>query len=214
MYQPAFFQENDPEKLAALAREIQFACLVTADSGALHTVHAPCVVKGTPGDLSVEFHVAKANPHWRLPPDAPTVAIFQGDQTYIHPGWYPTKAETGKAVPTWTYVTVHMHGQLEVIDNRDDLARHLDELTAFNEETRDEPWSVADAPESYTNRMMAGIVGLRLRVQRIEGALKLNQHKNAADQLGVIAGLRGSGPAATRVADRMAAARQETGDLE
>ena len=29
--------------------------------------------------------------------------IFQGAEGYITPNWYATKAQTGKAVPTWNY---------------------------------------------------------------------------------------------------------------
>ena len=213
MYQPDFFQENDRDRLAALAREIQFGCIVTGEGDSLYATHAPCLIRQDGDELFVEFHVAKGNRHWQIDPDAPTVAIFQGDQSYIHPGWYPTKAETGKVVPTWTYVTVHMHGRLEPITDAGELERHLVDLTARNEESQPEPWAVSDAPRPYTERMMAAIVGMRLRVERAEGALKLNQHKSEPDRTGVIAGLRESGPLAARVADRMDRAGRGPGDL-
>ncbi|MCI5078198.1 FMN-binding negative transcriptional regulator [Oricola sp.] len=212
MYQPAAFQENDPAKLAALAREIQFGCIVTGEGDALYATHAPCLIREDGGRYLVEFHVAKANRHWQIDPAAPTVAIFQGDHAYIHPGWYATKAETGKVVPTWTYVTVHMHGRLERISDPRELERLLADLTDLHEQAQPQPWAMSDAPRPYTERMMNAIVGLRLHVERAEGALKLNQHKNDADQDGVIDGLRGSGPLASRVADRMDRTRQNLGE--
>ena len=208
MYQPAFFREEDPRILAEAAQRIQLACIVTNAGGQMHATHAPCVVRQADGDLTLEFHVAKANPHWQLDLSGQSLAIFQGEQSYIHPGWYPTKAQTGKAVPTWAYVSVHLHGALEIIDDPAELRRHLDDLTALNESGRAEPWEVSDAPGDYIAKMSRAIVGLRMRISRAEGAWKLNQHKNEDDHLGVLAGLNGAGANAMAVAASMAQARQ------
>ena len=207
MYQPAFFREEDPRILAEAAQRIQLACIVTNAGGQLHATHAPCVVRHSDGELTLEFHVARANPHWQLDLSGESLAIFQGEQAYIHPGWYPTKAKTGKAVPTWTYVTVHLHGHLEIIEDAAQLRRHLDDLTAFNEAGRAEPWQVSDAPADYIEKMSRAIVGLRMRVERAEGAWKLNQHKSEEDHFGVLAGLNAAGPAAMAVAASMAQAK-------
>lgn len=207
MYQPAYFRVEDRAALIEAAQRIQLACIVTGAGSEMHATHAPCLVRLDGDDPCLEFHVARANPHWQLDLSGPSLAIFQGEQSYIHPGWYPTKAKTGKAVPTWTYVSVHMHGTLEIIDKADELRRHLDELTAFNEAGRAEPWQVSDAPADYLDKMSRAIVGLRMRVARIEGAWKLNQHKSEEDHFGVLAGLNESGPAAMAVAASMAQAR-------
>jgi transcriptional regulator len=57
--------------------------------------------------------------------------------------------------------------------------------------------------------MKRGIVGMRLRVARMEGAWKLNQHKNEADHSGVAAGLREVDTASARVAELMDQARNK-----
>jgi transcriptional regulator len=207
MYQPAFFRVEDRAVLIEAAQRIQLACIVTGAADEMHATHAPCVVKFDDDDIHLEFHIARANPHWQLDLSGPSLAVFQGEQSYIHPGWYPTKAETGKAVPTWTYVTVHMHGMLEVIDNPDELRRHLDELTAVNEAGRPDEWHVSDAPHDYIDKMSRAIVGMRMRVTKVEGAWKLNQHKNEEDHLGVLAGLKESGANAVAVVASMAQAR-------
>ncbi len=115
--------------------------------------------------------------------------IFQGPQAYIHPGWYESKAEHGRVVPTWTYVMVHAHGTLEAMETEAELLAHLTQLTTQNESTREKPWAVSDAPEKYIQGMTRAIVGLRMKVERLEGSWKLNQHKNEADRLGVQSGL-------------------------
>ncbi|WP_306120011.1 MULTISPECIES: FMN-binding negative transcriptional regulator [unclassified Roseitalea] len=214
MFQPDEHRLDDPRAIAEAARAIQFACIVTSSGGALHASHVPCIVKHEDGATAVEFHLARANPHWKHAMDGPTIAIFQGEQAYIHPGWYPTKAETGKAVPTWNYVTVHLHGTLEAMRPGEELHRHLEELTDLNEAHRTEPWAISDAPERYIETMKRGIVGLRLKVTRAHGAIKLSQNKNDADHAGVVAGLTAAGGAAGSMAAQMAdiRGRQDTGE--
>ena len=56
-------------------------------------------------------HVARANPLWRnLGNGASVLTIFQDAGGYITPSWYASKKETGKVVPTWNYVAVHVEG--------------------------------------------------------------------------------------------------------
>lgn len=137
-------------------------------------------------------HVARPNPHWERA-GGPTVAIFQGPQSYISPSWYPTKRGHGRVVPTWNDIAVHAHGTLEVVDDEAWPLAHLDDLTRENEDMRAAPWQVADAPAEFIRGFTRAIVGLRLRVTRAEGAWKLIQHRSEADRLGTIEGLEAEG---------------------
>ena len=60
-------------------------------------------------------HVARANPIWRA--EGRVLAVFTPVDGYVSPGWYPSKQEHGRVVPTWNYVTVHAHGPAEFRDN-------------------------------------------------------------------------------------------------
>lgn len=202
MYRPPHFVQDDIGVLASAIRDIQFAALVTPTPDGIQATHVPMVVHPgkTAAETVLETHVARPNPHWRAATDAPSLAIFQGPQAYVSPSWYPSKAEHGKVVPTWTYVTVHAHGRLEAIHDEAWLARHLDELTRQNEAGRDEPWEVTDAPPEFIGALSRGIVGLRLTLTRLEGAWKLNQHKTVADREGTARGLAQSGEMGARLA--------------
>ena len=188
MYAPHQFREERRDILVAAMREIQLAAVVTSGPDGLVATHVPVVVREQADDLVLEFHVARQNPHWQLA-GANSLMIFQGPQAYIHPGWYESKAEHGRVVPTWTYVMVHAHGLVEAMQTEDELLSHLNQLTDQNEARREKPWSVQDAPEKYIHGMTRAIVGLRMTVQKLEGSWKLNQHKNEADRTGVISGL-------------------------
>ena len=188
MYAPHQFREERRDILIAAMRDIQLAAVVTSGPDGLVATHVPVVVREQADDLVLEFHVARQNPHWQLA-GANSLMIFQGPQAYIHPGWYESKAEHGRVVPTWTYVMVHAHGLLEAMQTEDELLAHLNQLTDQNEARREKPWAVQDAPEKYIHGMTRAIVGLRMTVQKLEGSWKLNQHKNEADRTGVISGL-------------------------
>jgi transcriptional regulator len=60
--------------------------------------HLPFFLDRTRGPHGVLMgHVARPNTVWRqLTLLVPSVVIFQGPQSYITPGWYPSKVEHGK----------------------------------------------------------------------------------------------------------------------
>ena len=102
MYAPHQFREERRNVLVAAMRDIQLAAIVTPGADGLCATHAPVVVREQDDALVLEFHVARQNPHWKLV-GAKSLMIFQGPQAYIHPGWYESKAEHGRAVPTWPW---------------------------------------------------------------------------------------------------------------
>jgi len=97
--------------------------------------------------------VARANPVWRESDlGIESLVVFQGPQAYISPGWYATKAETGKVVPTWNYAVVHVHGRARAFEGRDELRALVERLTREHERGQATPWSVADAPLAQLDR--------------------------------------------------------------
>lgn len=183
------YKENDEAQLVDALREIQFATLVTHMPDRLECSHVPMFAKETDEGLILESHVARRNDHWRCASAGPSIAIFQGPQAYISPAWYPSKLEHGKVVPTWNYLVVHAHGTLEAFDDLDFLLSHIDDLTKRNEIGRDQPWGIDDAPGDYIPKLTRGIVGLRMKVARLDGALKMGQNRTDEDRKGVVAGL-------------------------
>lgn len=204
MYRPASFAEDRPDVLVEAMRGIGLATLVTPGPDGLSVTHAPMVATLEDGRVVLETHVARANPHWRATDlGAESVAIFQGPHSYVSPSWYPSKAEHGKVVPTWTYIAVHAHGSLKAVEDAGWLRRHLDALTAMHEAGRETPWAVSDAPEPFVGALSRGIVGLRMVADRVEGAWKINQHKAEPDRDGTRAGLADSGPMGVALAEAL-----------
>ena len=134
--------------------------------------------------------MARANPHWKSLRDAPeALAIYSGPQAYVTPGWYATKSEHGKVVPTWNYAVVHIYGRAEVLDDAEWLHAHVSDLSDLQEANRQEPWATSDAPERYMHAMVRGIVGIRLVIDRIEAKAKMSQNQPEQNRIGVANGM-------------------------
>ena len=190
MQQPAIFREDDPATLHTLMRAHPFATLITAALGPLEADHVPLVLHETPDGLRLRGHLAVTNPLARSGVEATdALCVFQGPHAYISPGWYASKREHGRAVPTWNYAVVHARGSLRVVRDADWLLAHLHALTEQHESHRAEPWALGDAPADYLARLKREIVGLELEVAALSGVWKMSQNKSHADRAGVRAGL-------------------------
>lgn len=192
MYIPEPFTVADNDALIALMRARPFATLISTGPAGLNATHLPTVLKiEDEQPVVIECHVARANPQWKeFSGGRDALMIFGGPQGYIRPGWCASKRVDGKVVPTWNYTVVHAHGRAEAMDDRAWLERHVSELTAQQEHDQPAPWATGDAPRSYFDAMLRGIVGIRFEITRLEGKCKMNQNRSAVDRAGVISGLR------------------------
>lgn len=199
MYTPPAFRDDDRESLRATIRQARLATFVTATADGLMATPLPLFLDESEGEHGVIYgHLAKANPQCRIAPLGDGLAIFMGPDAYVTPTWYATKQETGKVVPTWNYVAVHVHGPVEFFDDAGRLLEVVKRLTDLHEGDRTVPWAVSDAPPDFVQAQLRGIVGMRMPVTAIEGKRKMSQNRNAADRAGVAAGLAASGLASDR----------------
>ncbi|TQN46042.1 PaiB family negative transcriptional regulator [Humibacillus xanthopallidus] len=164
----------------------------------------PVIVSGT----TVVGHLARANEHWRrIAPASPGLLVVSGADAYVSPGWYASKQEHGRVVPTWNYSEVQLRGTVTVHDDPDWVLDVVTRLTDRHESHREQPWAVTDAPPAYVRGQLRAIVGVELIIDEataVEGKAKLSQNRSDADRRGVVAGLRAEGgPTAYRVAEEM-----------
>jgi transcriptional regulator len=209
MYQPAHgkFVVADPAAVLAELSAIVPATLVTAGEHGMRTTILPMLF--APGDGEhgmLRGHLARGNPHWReVAEDGSTeaIAIFNGPDAYVSPAWYEEKRRTGKVVPTWNYTTVVVHGRLTLRHDPDWLVPHVRRLVERHEAGRIDPWSVDDAPPDYIAVQAKAIVGLELRIERIEAKRRLTQNRSREDFDGTVAGLSEGTPREQAVAAEM-----------
>ena len=216
MYQPAHFNEPDAHTLLALMKAHPLATLVRGGAELAADI-LPLEVDRVGDGWRVTGHVARANPLWREADGQPVLLLFQGPQAYVSPNWYPSKFQHGKAVPTWNYTMVQVHGTLRAIEDAEWLRAFVTRLTERHEGGRAVPWHVADAPADYLDTMLKAIVGIEIEVKRVEGKFKLSQNRSAEDRTGVVLGLESDAslqrqPEADALAQAMQAVEQRRRD--
>ncbi|HRO15424.1 MAG TPA: FMN-binding negative transcriptional regulator, partial [Paracoccus sp. (in: a-proteobacteria)] len=113
MYVPPAFREERPEVMAALIAAHPLAMLVTTGAEEPTANLVPMTLDPAAGILRA--HLARANPQLDELRAAqgsgqPVLAVFQGPQAYVSPGWYASKAEHGRVVPTWNFLMVQARG--------------------------------------------------------------------------------------------------------
>ncbi|KAM0810370.1 hypothetical protein AB5N19_10719 [Seiridium cardinale] len=124
--------------------------------------------------------------------------------SYVTPKFYAeTKPATGKVVPTWDYAAVQAYGRATIFheskseESSNFLSKQIDDLSFHMEKhisghtgegDRPKPWLVSDAPEKYVELLMKNIIGIEIKIARLEGVTKMSQEKPEGDRLGVIQG--------------------------
>lgn len=195
MYLPQQFAEPRVEELHRIIRDNSLGMLVRNTDAGLEADHLPFLLdadQGTGGVLIA--HVARANQVWREIRDGDNVlVVFRGVQGYISPNWYPGKHETHRRVPTWNYEVVHAHGAIYVRDDEKFVRAVVARLTRVHEADLPLPWKMGDAPADYLSEQLRHIVGIEIRLTRLDCKRKLNQHHERRDREGAIQGLESRG---------------------
>lgn len=193
MFTPKKFKETDEHVLLQHICQYPLAALITCSNSVLDAEYIPFHVHEESGVTKLQGHIAKANKLWQDCSDGQQVLLlFQGPQGYISPNFYPSKQDAGKAVPTWNYAVVQVRGKIHF---KHDKTWLLDLLSAFSDHQEAQqltPWSVADAPASYIDKLIKAVVGVEIKVEQITGKFKLSQNKSESDHRGVVLGLQNS----------------------
>jgi transcriptional regulator len=197
VYIPAHFAADDEAVHELLARH-RAADLVTMTPDGLVATMLPFIYDRSRNVLL--GHFARNNDHWKQPVLGDALVIVRGPDAYVSPAWYASKREHGRVVPTWNYITAHVHGTMTVYDDPAWVENVVRRLSDLHEAGRAEPWSVDDAPEKFVSGQLRAIVGVEIAIKRIEAKFKLSQNRPEADVDGVIAGLTTDGEEATATA--------------
>jgi transcriptional regulator len=150
--------------------------------------HLPLVVKDEGAHGFLEGHFAKANPHWQTLAGREALVVFQGPHSYVSPTLYVEEL----SVPTWNYIAVHAYGTLSLVDDDPGKEALLSDLIAAHETAYLEHWR--GLPEGFRRTMLAGIMGFRIPIARIEGKFKLSQNRSPQERGNVYAAQSAGSP--------------------
>lgn len=185
MYQPSVFAQTSQAALAGLMDKHPFGTLVTVDATGPHADHLPFLYEAGDGEAGVlRAHVARANDLCeRCASGGPALVVFQGPDAYISPGWYPSKQESHRLVPTWNYEVVHARGTLTLHEDPRFLRGLLARLTRRHEAAEPRPWRMGEAAPGYIDSLLPHIVGIEITLSSLIGKSKLSQNREPRDRL-------------------------------
>ena len=181
MYTPKFNQLSDRAVLLEAMQRYSFAILFGGNGldEAATATHLPLIVKDEGPHGLIEGHFARANKHWQALAGRESLVVFPGPHTYVSPANYVEEL----SVPTWNYIAVHAYGKMSLVEDDAGKAALVEGLIAIHEPRYADQWRAM--PEGYRKTMLAGIMGFRIPIERIEGKFKLSQNRKEQERANV-----------------------------
>ncbi|MEE1676237.1 FMN-binding negative transcriptional regulator [Agarivorans aestuarii] len=196
MHIPKHFKQDDWREVSRLIQQYPLACISTHSEQGLVADHVPLILaKNADHQWCLQGHIARINPlAKRLAAPLAGLAVFQGEDAYVSPNYYPSKQSNPKVVPTWNYQVVHVNGTLHKRDELDWKLSLLQRLTEQNEQAQAKPWQVSDAPDKFIEQLNKAIVGFEISIDSWQAQFKQSQNHSLENQLGVAKGLADKKP--------------------
>lgn len=200
MYIPSSMKIESVAEMQAFMQAFSFGTLVSA---ALEATSLPFMLRPEEGEYGTLYaHFARANRHWQGLEGQRVLILFNGPHAYISPRWY---AQT-PAVPTWNYAAVHAYGTAAFLDDAQ-TSNLLEETVQHYEASLLHDRQIVT--EEIQAKLRAAVVGFKITLTELQGKLKLGQHRQAADQQGVVAGLQAQAETNSEAAELLRYMRQK-----
>ncbi|MED3788556.1 FMN-binding negative transcriptional regulator [Peribacillus frigoritolerans] len=169
MYIPKHFQLKDEEIIYDFIEKYSFATLFSQHNGEPYATHLPLTLNK--GESALYGHFARPNEQWKDIEYQKVLAVFQGPHSYISPSWY----ETTMAVPTWNYVSIHLYGKMEIVEDQKVIFDSLNDMVK-KYESPDSTYNLIDVDSRFIEGMSKGIVAFKIKITKIEAKAKLSQN--------------------------------------
>lgn len=174
MHPTPVFHWADREEMLAFVGERAFATIACSLDGVVAFAQAPVLVDGA----RLLLHLSRAN---RIAKRLPVRAslIVTGPDTYVSPDWYGEPDQ----VPTWSYVSVELDGELAGTDEAQTLEILRKQSAVFEGRLTGKPaWTPDRMTPSVLAAKVKGIVGVTLAIDAVRGTRKLSQNKSESDR--------------------------------
>jgi transcriptional regulator len=175
MYIPKHFKLDDEEVIYDFIEKYSFATLFSQHNGEPYATHLPLTLNKA--ESALYGHFARPNEQWKDIENQQVLVISQGPHCYISPSWY----ETMKAVPTWNYVSIHIYGKMEIVEEPNVIFDSLNDMVKKYEDP-DSLYNLNDVDSQFIEGMSKGIVAFRINISKIEAKAKLSQNHPAERQ--------------------------------
>ncbi len=191
MYNHSYSTVTDSNEIFDFIQANGFATIVSVVEGKLWASHIPLVLSNDRTELL--GHLSRGNKAWKnLTDQEEVLCIFHGAHAYISSSWY-----NHENVSTWNYQIAHVYATATLIED-EELLQSLKDLTNKYEQHSEKPVTVEGMNPAYVAREMKGIVGIKLRITRVEASFKLSQNRDDTNHQHIVEALskRGDSPSA------------------
>ena len=183
MYIGKAFAINDRRQQLEFIREIAWGTLTGIIDETPFVTHLPFLLDGKAGKEYLVAHMSQMNPHWKnFADEKMQLAVFSGPNCYISPSWYQSR----QGVPTWNYVTAHVYGIPQIINDPDTVYATVKKLVDQHEGQFTSSWQIKDVDDIYIESMLKNIICFQIPITKIECKFKLSQNRPAEDRKNVI----------------------------
>lgn len=173
MYPPPHHQSDDIEKMISVIKHFPLGILISAKDGKPFVTQIPFIYNETTKKLVA--HIDRNNPQLEtLQHDAEVTVVFKGPDTYISPSVYSTAQ-----LPTWNYITVHITGNIQLINEPEAVKNTMVAMTEFLEGREQKFILKNDDPRM--ERLINYIQAFEIEITHWEGKFKLSQDKIPQD---------------------------------
>jgi transcriptional regulator len=169
----------DDDLVFDIIDQFGFATVFSQHKGEPYATHLPLILNRSENVLY--GHFSRSNEQWKDIGNQQVLVVFQGPHCYISPRWY----ETTRAVPTWNYVSVHVYGKMERMEDPSITYNSLKDLVRKYEPS-ESPYRLDDLDPKFLEGMSKGIVPFKINISNIEGKAKLSQNHSVERQALVI----------------------------
>ncbi|WP_239706250.1 MULTISPECIES: FMN-binding negative transcriptional regulator [unclassified Mammaliicoccus] len=180
MYIPKHYQMKDYQEIKNFMTKYNFATVVTVDELKPIATHLPVIINEHDDALFISGHFARGNKQWRtMDNNEDVLIIFHGPHGYISSTWYETED-----VPTWDYQSIHVYGKSVLLNEhqlKEDLKVLLDKY-----ESEHRGGATWENLSDQTKKQIKGIVGFKVKVDKLEAAYKLSQNRSETDKENIV----------------------------
>lgn len=203
MYQFPYFKARSDEEVYNFIAQNPLALITgSSENGFPVATKIPMLLEERSGELFLIGHMMRnTDHHLAIEKNPKVLAVFSGPDCYVSASWY-TNPHGGS---TWNYTSVHASGEIR-FTSEEELVDIMKKLTLhFEEGKADSPTLFQNLPNEYTDHMIKMIVGVEIKVEKLENVFKLSQNQNHETYRNIVSKLEERGGKSALVAEELKA---------
>lgn len=201
MYHFSYFKEQDQQVILQFLSDYPFAFVTGSFANGMQVAtQIPMLFDVRDGELFVHGHIMRNTDHHKAFIENPNALIvFTGPSAYVSASWY-SNPHMGS---TYNYMSVHLSGKIQFM-SPEALAGWMRKFTLHYEQGNAASPTIFDnLGDAYTDKMMPGIVGIEMRVEKMDNVFKLSQNRDEQSFIHIIRQLKSRGGNSALIAAEM-----------